>query len=57
MESKVDKLEFDKLVPVPGDLSKQGDIFKNDVVKKDVYNGKIKDIKASNAKIKDIKDY
>ena len=33
-----------KLVPVPLDLSKLSDIVKNDVVKKDVYNDKTKDI-------------
>ena len=43
-KSKVDKLDADKLVPVPVYLSKLGDVVKNDVVKKDVYNAKIKDI-------------
>ena len=42
MKSKVDKLDVDKLVPVPLDLSKLSDVVKNDVVKKDVYNAKIK---------------
>ena len=41
---KVDKLDVDKLVPVPVDLSKLSDVVKNDVVKKDVYNAKIKKI-------------
>ena len=40
LRSKVDKLDVDKLVP---DLSKPGDVVKN-VVKKDVYNAKIKNI-------------
>ena len=44
MKSKVDKLDVDKLVPAPVDLSKLSDIVKNDVVKKDVYNAKIKNI-------------
>ena len=44
LESKVDKLDVDKLVPVPVDLIKLSDVVKNDVVKKDVYNAKIKDI-------------
>ena len=44
MKSKVDKLEVDKLVSVSIDLSKLSDLVKNDVVKKDVYNAKIKDI-------------
>ena len=44
MESKEDKLDVDKLVPAPVDLSKLSDVVKNDVVKKDVYNAKIKNI-------------
>ena len=31
-------------MPVSVDLSKLSDVLKNDVVKKDVYNAKIKDI-------------
>ena len=42
LKSKVDKLDVDKLVPVPVDLSKLSDVVKNDVIKKDVYNAKIK---------------
>ena len=38
LKSEVDKLDIDKLVPVPVDLSKLSDVVKNDVVKKDVYN-------------------
>ena len=41
MKTKVDKLDVDKLVPVPADLSKLGDVVKNDV-KKDVCDAKIK---------------
>ena len=41
-ESKVDILDVNKLVPVPIDLSKVIDVVKNDVVKKDIYNAKIK---------------
>ena len=44
LKSKVDKLDVDKLVPVPVNLSKLSDVVKNDVVKKDVYNAKIKTI-------------
>ena len=40
--SKIDKLDFDKSVPVFVDLSKLRDVVRNDVVKKDVYNAKIK---------------
>ena len=41
---KVDNLDVGKLVPVPVDLSKLSNVVKNDVVKKDVYNTKIKNI-------------
>ena len=44
LKSKVDKLDVDKLVRVPLDLSKLNDAVKIDVVKKDVYNAKIKNI-------------
>ena len=68
MKSKVDKLDVDKLVPVPVDLSKLTNVVKNDVVKTDVYNAKIKNIEdkipditnltavaAVNAKINEVK--
>ena len=38
LKTEVDKLDIDKLAPVPVDLSKQSDVVKNDVVKKTVYN-------------------
>ena len=38
LKTKVDKLEIDKLAPVPVDLSKLSDAVKNDVVKKAVYD-------------------
>ena len=44
LKSKVNKLDFGKLLPVSVDLSKISDIVKNYVVKKDVYNAKIKTI-------------
>ena len=44
LKSKVDKLDADKLVPVPVDLSKLTDVAKNDVVKKDIYNAQIENI-------------
>ena len=34
MQSKVDKVDVDKLLPVPVDLSQLSDAAKNDVVKK-----------------------
>ena len=44
LKSKVGKWDIDKLVPVSVDLSKLSDAVKNDFIKKDVYNAKIKDI-------------
>ena len=38
LKTEVDKLDIDKLVPVPVDLSKRSDVVKNDVVKKNVYD-------------------
>ena len=37
-KTEVDKLDIDKLVLVPVDLSKLSDVVKNDVVKKTAYN-------------------
>ena len=42
LKSKADKLDVDKLVLVPVDLSKLRDVVKNDVGKKHVYSAKIK---------------
>ena len=44
MKTKADKLNIDKLVPAPVDLSKLIYVVKNDVVKKDVYFAKIKNV-------------
>ena len=44
LKNKVDKLNVDKLIPVPVNLSKLSDVVKNDVFKKDGYNAKIKHI-------------
>ena len=44
LTSKVDRLDVDKLVPVPVDLTKQSDVVKNDIVIKDVYNATVKNI-------------
>ena len=68
LKSKVDKLDVNKLVPFPVDLSKQSNVVKNDVVKKELYNAQIKNIEhkipditnlainvSFNAKINDIK--
>ena len=43
MKNKVDKLDFDKLVPASVDLSKLNDLVKS-IAKSDVYNAKIKDM-------------
>ena len=42
MKSKIDKLDVDKLVPIPIDWIKLSDVVKN--AKKDVHNAKIKNI-------------
>ena len=38
LKTEVDKLDIDKLVAVPVDLSKLSDLVKNDVVKKTGYD-------------------
>ena len=38
LKTEVDKLDIDKLVHVPVDLTKLSDVVKNDVVKKTVYD-------------------
>ena len=38
LKTEVDKLDIDKLAPVPTDFSKLSNVAKNDVVKKDVYD-------------------
>ena len=38
LKTKVDKLDIDKLIPIPADLSKLSNAVKNDVVKKVDYN-------------------
>ena len=38
LKTEVDKLDIDKLVPVPVDVSKLSDVVKNNVIKKDVYD-------------------
>ena len=44
LKSKVNKLDVDKLVPVPVDSSKLSAAVKNDVVKNNIYSAKIKSI-------------
>ena len=38
LKTEVGKLDIDKLVPVPTDLSQLSNVVKNDVIKKDVYD-------------------
>ena len=38
LKTEVDKLDFDKLVPAPADLSKLSNVVNNEVVKKTDYN-------------------
>ena len=38
LKTEVDKLDVDKLVPIPVDLSKLSDLVKSDIVKKTVYD-------------------
>ena len=38
LKAEVDKLDIDKLIPVPVDLRKLSDLVKNDVNKKTVYD-------------------
>ena len=38
LKTEVVKLDIDKLVPVPVDLSKLSDVVKNDVAKKTIYD-------------------
>ena len=44
LKNEVDKLDIDKLAPVPTDLSKLSNVVKNYVVKKTDYNAKITEI-------------
>ena len=46
LESKLDKLYVDKLVPVPRDLSKLSDVVKNDAVIKAEYDQLVKKVNA-----------
>ena len=38
LKTEVDKLGISKLIPVPNDLAKLSNVFKNDVVKKTEYD-------------------
>ena len=45
LKIEVDKLDVDKLAPVPADLSKLNNVVNNEVFKKTEYDAKIKNIK------------
>ena len=57
LKSNVDKLDIDKLVHVSLDLSKLSDVVKNDVVKKEEYNAKIKNVEDNILDITDLATY
>ena len=44
LKREIDKIDIDKLVPVPTDLSKLSNVVKNDVVKETDYKSKITEI-------------
>ena len=44
LKTKTDKLDVDKLEPVPTDLSKLSDVVKNEAVKKTEYRELVKKI-------------
>ena len=46
MKSKLDKLDVDKLIPVPADLSELSNVVKNEVAKKTEYNKLVKKFNA-----------
>ena len=51
LKTEVDKLDIDKLVTAPNDLGKLNNVVKNDVVKKNEYDGlgsKVNNIDATN---------
>ena len=48
LKTEVDKLNVDKLVSIPVDLSKLSDLVKNDIVKKDEYNKLVANIEVDN---------
>ena len=57
LKTEADKLDIEKLVPVPVDLSKVSDVVKNDVVKKTVYDkfvGKKKNIDTNDLVLKKV---
>ena len=56
-KSKVDKLDVNKLVPAPVDLSKLSDIVKYDVAKKIKFNELVEKVKINENEKKKITDH
>ena len=54
LKTEIDKLDIDKSVPIPNDLSKLSNVVKNGVVKKVEYNKLV--TKVSNIDTSDTKD-
>ena len=55
LKTEVDKLDIEKLAPIPADFSKLNDVVKNDVVKKSAYEkmvAKVNDIDTSDFVLK-----
>ena len=55
LKTEVDKLDIDKLVPVPNNLAKLSNVVENDVVKKNEYDklvGKVDNIDTTNFVLK-----
>ena len=52
LKTEVDQLDINKLAPVPTDLSKLGNVVKNDVVKKFVYDKLVTKVNAIDTKKK-----
>ena len=44
LKTEVDKIDIDKLTPVPNDLAKLSNVVKNDVVKKTEYDKLVKKV-------------
>ena len=57
LKTEVDKLDVDKFVPIPADLSKLIDLVKNDVLKKDVYNKLVAKVNAIPLNNNDTSDF
>ena len=54
LKTEVDKLDIDKLAPVPVDLSKLSNVVKNGVIKKTAYNAKICEIEGKIPEIRNV---